>query len=529
MKRKNYSIIGSGIGSLTAGATLARQGHKVEVFEKFDQVGGYATLFKRKGFTFDVSLHQVGGVHRSGLNRILKAAGVYNRITYLKHAFLTEMEAVDGTYLAIPNGDPLTFQNELIKRFPAEKKVIIKWFTVMKRYGVQFGIHSLRYRSPFHQAIIDLCSPLLIPQILKGSRGGVLLNKTFDSTNAELKEILTHFSLYYGLPIEEINQLFPMVANYGYYYDGGYYIKGGGHELAKQLVNVIQENGGSVHTSSTVTAVNVTNASASSIEINGTQKIEVDNVIMSGSPAQLYGSLIKGYNKSSELFADTKALDISITASVLYVALDCPIGELNPQLKDAYEFTYQSPLKEKEFYDLFTNKRDFDSDYSQWPISLSIHSNIDPTCLPESGGTCFDIFVADNYDRWAALSPEEYREQKSIETEKLISHLETKLPGIRNHLVVTELGTPKTMERYTGNPKGAFYGFSQNSSQTMFKRTAPRSAVKNIEFASAWTRPGGGYEGAMESGYRVAHKSKVSGFIIMAIFIALLSSLPLIL
>ncbi len=175
---------------------------------------------------------------------------------------------------------------------------------------------------------------------------------------------------------------------------------------------------------------------------------------------------------------------------------------------------------------MFLTKGDFEGDYSQWPLTMSIHSNIDPTCLPESGGSCFDIFIADNYERWGSLSPKQYQAQKEIEIEKLLTHIENKVPNIREHLVVTELGTPKTMERYTGNPKGALYGFAQDSAQTMFKRTASRSAVKNIEFASAWTRPGGGYEGAMESGYRLTHKSKISGFVILALIITLLNLIP---
>ncbi len=241
---------------------------------------------------------------------------------------------------------------------------------------------------------------------------------------------------------------------------------------------------------------------------------------MSGSPHQLYGSLLKEYKPAKEELSKLNNNKVSITASVLYVALDCPIGELNKKLDSAYEYTFESPLNEKQFYDLFLNNRDFEGDYSQWPLALSIHSNIDTSSLPKSGGCCFDIFVADNYDRWDALSEKQYRAQKEIEIEKLLVHLETQIPKIREHLVVAELGTPKTMERYTGNPKGAFYGFAQDLPQTMFRRTAPRSAIKNIEFASAWTRPGGGYEGSMQSGFRLANKSKPLGFVLIGVIIA---------
>ena len=47
----------------------------------------------------------------------------------------------------------------------------------------------------------------------------------------------------------------------------------------------------------------------------------------------------------------------------------------------------------------------------------------------------------------------------------LINRLEEKFPGIKEHIVVTELGTPRTMERYTNNPKGAVYGYAQSVKQ----------------------------------------------------------------
>jgi len=52
-------IIGSGLGGLAAGAKLAKEGKKVLMLEQHYQVGGCATHFKRKGYTFEVSLHEL--------------------------------------------------------------------------------------------------------------------------------------------------------------------------------------------------------------------------------------------------------------------------------------------------------------------------------------------------------------------------------------------------------------------------------------------------------------------------------------
>ncbi|MEM4258507.1 MAG: NAD(P)-binding protein [Candidatus Thermoplasmatota archaeon] len=108
MAQKHYSIgiIGAGIGGLTAGALLSRQGHKVTIFEKEPIIGGralsfqpencklenyqqllsrfhmniyssnpdLATLFSSdltKGYTLDLGYHAIGGGVLSNINSVL--------------------------------------------------------------------------------------------------------------------------------------------------------------------------------------------------------------------------------------------------------------------------------------------------------------------------------------------------------------------------------------------------------------------------------------------------------------------------
>lgn len=52
-KRPHAAIIGSGLGGLSAAIRLGARGYRVTVYEKLDQPGGRASVFRQDGFTFD--------------------------------------------------------------------------------------------------------------------------------------------------------------------------------------------------------------------------------------------------------------------------------------------------------------------------------------------------------------------------------------------------------------------------------------------------------------------------------------------
>ncbi|KAK3605004.1 hypothetical protein CHS0354_000669 [Potamilus streckersoni] len=504
MKKYDYIIAGAGIGSLTAAAILARRGKKIVVLEKYKQLGGYATTFERKGFVFDVSLHQIGGVKHSRIKTLFQQAGIYERLPFIKHKYLTQLRISEiNQIINIPNGDGDKFRDQLIELFPSEKKGILRWFRVMKSYGRQARINEFSQGKNFVvQGLFRLIAPFVCPRIVFGSLFPPPLSRYLSIRDKKLKKILLHFSLYYGTSSDKIGALFPMLANYGYYYDGGYYVGGGGHRIAEELEKVVKEHGGDVITNAEVTKILVEKNTAIGVEAkNQKEPIYGTNIITAANPFNVYKSLLSHWEGSERELSKVKKMEISMTASVLYMGLNTTLEKLNSQFKDVYEYVEDhSKLDENAFYEMFQNKRDFEGDYADWPMALSLHSNIDSSCLPEKGMACFDAFFADNFERWEMISDRTtYREQKKIEIEKMLKRIEEVFPNIREHIVVIELGTPLTMKKFTNNEKGAIYGFSQIRKQSMFKRFKQSSSLKNLDFVSAWTMPGGGYEGSIRA------------------------------
>ena len=50
---KKAIVVGSGFGGIASALRLRANGFDVEIYEKLDQIGGRARVFKKSGYTFD--------------------------------------------------------------------------------------------------------------------------------------------------------------------------------------------------------------------------------------------------------------------------------------------------------------------------------------------------------------------------------------------------------------------------------------------------------------------------------------------
>jgi prolycopene isomerase len=74
------------------------------------------------------------------------------------------------------------------------------------------------------------------------------------------------------------------------------------------------------------------------------------------------------------------------------------------------------------------------------------------------------------------------------------------LPGLSEAIEVLEIGTPLTNLRYTGNTRGAIYGWDQTVNNSGPSRLPHRTPIRNLYLAGAWTSPGHGYGAVIPSG-----------------------------
>ncbi len=121
--------------------------------------------------------------------------------------------------------------------------------------------------------------------------------------------------------------------------------------------------------------------------------------------------------------------------------------------------------------------------------------------LAPEGKSVGAVCCVDYPEDWENLTREEYNRMKEDVVDTFTERCEKIIPGFRDALEYAEAGTSMSIKRFTLNPKGAVYGFAQNPG----KPTGYLNALPdNIHIASAWGKFGGGFSGAIFSGYMTA-------------------------
>ena len=476
-------VIGSGVGGLTASSMLSVLGYKVLVLEKHFVAGGYATNFKRKGYNFDVSLHGIGGLSEGGnLHRILSTCEVLDKIEAIK--VKTSFSAYyKGKLVELPN-DYEEYKNFYINRFSENKDDIEKLFKDINRFSNGFKKFILeKDKGIFNKLHRDV---LLFIKWSSKTTDEVMRDYTL---NEEFIKMFTTMWTYYGLPPQELSALYFFIPWISYHIYGKYYIKGGAQELSNAFIKSIEEHGGEVRLKAEVSEILYEDNLIKGVKLKDGTDILSKYVISNASPIvteKLLGDNILSDEEHNKISEST----IGCTLTQLYIGLDCEPSEIN--IPDDEVFFVEGRSHREDYQMALSNQ------YEKSGFLLTNYSSMDESFNDKNKGVLTMTYI-DNYDYWKD-DKEEYKKQKIEITKKMVERLCKYYPKIREHIVVLELGTPKTMERYTGNPKGAVYGYTQTVKQAGKFRFKNQTSIENLSFVGAWTSPGGGYEGSISGG-----------------------------
>ena len=478
---ENIVIVGSGIGGLAAGAKLSKEGYNVTVIEKHFIAGGYATNFVRKAktgekFTFDVSLHGIGDLNEDReFYRQLKQIGVFEKVKPIRKKETATFVLDNDEEFDIPD-DFEKYKQELIKKFPNEKDGIEKLFTFLRAFDedMEISVYKKGEMPKYIHSLQDITLYDFLKQYVNDEK---------------FIDIFCFLWLYYGLPSKEINAYYYLVAWLGYHIGGTYYMEGGAGAFSKAFSDIIEENGGHIVLKEEVIKINTKNDKIISVTTNKGKTFKADTFIINGCLENVL-ECVDNKKNISDYLEKIKSNQTSCSLTQLYIGLDCDPTSLGIEKSDIF---YDYKEGSDKGYEYIKN-----GNYENTHFAIVNYNLLDPNLNKDTGFIC--ITIGDFEENWPDHNSEEYKNKKQQVTDILLKRLYCHFPKVEGHVIITELGTPKTMKRYTNNKNGAVYGFAQDLENGGFNRVGHKAFFENCYIASAWGQPGGGYQGAILSG-----------------------------
>ncbi len=459
-------IIGGGLGGLTSGSLLAKQGLRVCVLEKNKRFGGYAVNYSSHGHRFDVATQALGGCGEGGIvQAILAELDLLGQVTFLPCEPARLYHFPDDDTPFIQHGFLDDQRTVLQESYPDFKSEIQTCFTVFADIFNELQTISQSSKN----AIFGFSKNF--PTLARYSRTTV--HGFFDDLGLPhgLQLRLGARSGYCMLPLDKLS-LVAFACTEMSYAGGAWMVEGGVGRLVDLLVSFLKEHNGHL-IKSRVRQLIFTDGAISGVETLQGKKITAKTVILASDGLDIFQ---QSGDPCDQLLGKYKRLERTGSYLVSYYQVPSQC------IKDM-----QANIEVRLAEQILAGKSKIEVYY------LLIPSLVDKGSSPD-GFHSFCISVP-----LAHQEMPDHNERLLIR-QKLEQLVGDQYQSLRGHLkFLFELG-PDHFGAMTGNTGGSAYGFAQTVTQSGIYRLGNNPKVKGLYLAGHWTMPGGGIAGVMTSG-----------------------------
>lgn len=483
-KRYDTIIIGSGAGGLSAAICLAKKGQKVLVLEQHEVPGGWCHSFYLDGYRFTPGVHYIGQLDKGQPTSLLyEGLGIANDLVFFRMnpKAYEHCRMGDERFDFPGNFDELVFR--LQEKFPAEKKNIAKYLTLVRKVSKQLQL--IPHIKTFWEHITI---PFRTKQMGKYALFSLKRVINWYLKDPLLKKILNIQFGDHGLAPARAS--FPLhCAVMDHYFNGGFYPMGGGGAIIKAMTNCIKKEGSEVRTSTRVHRILLEGdkkKKAIGVQLDNGEQLFAENIISNADPDITYNKLVGRENVSNRLIKKLDRTKYSVTSLMLFLTVDMDVTKAG---FDSGNIWLMAEGDLDEIYEEMQKPNILDGD-EFLGMFVSCTTLKDPISFDGKHHT-LEVITYIDYESFKQFENEEsqrskaYLEFKDRLTKKMINTLEKVLPGVSNHIIIKELGTPITNRFYINSTNGSVYGTEKTLKQIGPFAFKPRSEIKNLFLCGA--------------------------------------------
>ena len=477
----NISVIGAGIGGMSAAARLAKAGHQVTVYENSDRAGGKCRTEWFGDYAFDTgpSLLTLPAVYRDLFLKTGKRIEHVLNIKPVDPAFNYHFS--DGSSVLFPNlSNPNTY-NEIEKSYGLVASN--QWKELIDRAERMWEVS----REPFIESELNSIFSLLkrknLLRDIKEIAPFTSLRKLSEKLKLDphLQMIVDRYATYTGSDPRSAPVVLLTIAFVESTF-GAWHIEGGVGQLSTALEQRCSDLGVKFKFNTLVSQILVNNNQATGIKTSDGKEFKADLVVANSDAEYIYNKLLaNNVNAARSERRKLKFATKSLSGFSLLLGLDNSKGKAVPI---DHHNVYFPNNYDAEFDDVFTK---------QIPVQ-------DPTiyiCAPKDphmtkGENKEAWFVLVNAPRHQVVGGWDWREGGAEYAQKIIQKLDNLGLNVSSRLDFMKYRTPADLENYAMAPGGSIYGSSSNSAASAFLRTKNRSKIKGLFCVGGSSHPGGG-------------------------------------
>jgi all-trans-retinol 13,14-reductase len=456
---KSIIIIGSGLGGLSCGVLMAKNGYKVTVLEQGLQIGGCLQCFARRGVRFETGMHFIGSADKGQtLSRLLNLLELSEDRLELNRLDTTAYDTIslNGEKFKFANGrEP--FLEQMSSYFPKEADNLVRYFDLIEKLAQASSLHSLRHA----ETDLTASSEYMMRSINE------VIDSYFD--DEMLRSVLVgNLPLYAGEKDKTPFSTHAYIADF--YNQSAFRVVGGSDRIAVELKKTIEKYGGEVLTKKKVTKIVCDETHATGVTTSDECFYAADYIISTAHPTRTMEMLD---TKLIRPAFRNRLMNLRNTTAGFSVYLHFKKDRVPFMNTNYYSYAGNTPWN-CEIYD-----------EESWPKGyLYMHFCHEKNPKFAESGVILSYMTMDDVAEWSDTTigrrGEDYKAFKERKAKKLLASLEKEFPGICDCIEYYYTSTPLTYRDYTGTEGGSMYGVAKDISLGISNRAPHRTRVPNL-------------------------------------------------